>query len=142
MRRLALAGSQDIQIRNLAIDLTAGLQQKDFEREACACLEFVRDRVRYVRDIRTVEVLQYPMVTIIQNAGDCDDKAILLAALLASIGHRVRFIAISYLPDKFSHVWLQTNAHGRWIDLEATEPIECGQRVPSRGAHRHMVLEL
>jgi len=60
-----------------------------------------------------------------------------LAALLASIGHPVRFVAVAFEPAQFSHVWLQDWIDGRpgaWLDLEPTEPYPCGQAIPQHGA--------
>lgn len=131
-------------VRNRALAITSGLRPKDFRSEACACLAWVKANVRYVRDIRSVEVLHDP-VTLLgfpghatgdmrqvrqAMAGDCDDLALLLSALLESIGHHTRFIAVAYRPDEFSHVWLQDLIDGAWLDLEPTEPIACGSRVP------------
>lgn len=62
--------------------------------------------------------------------GDCDDKAILMAALLLSIGHAPRFVAGAFDSVKYSHVWLQDKIKGRWLDMETTEALECGQHVP------------
>jgi len=142
MRDLALEGARSIEIRNLAIRQVSGFQQKDYRGEACSILSFVRDHIRYVRDIHGVEVLQTPSVTLQIAAGDCDDKSILLAAMLASIGHRTQFIAVSFMPGVFSHVWVRTNIGGRWLDLEPTEPISCGERIPSKGAVEHITLDV
>lgn len=101
-------------------------------------MEYVRDNIRYVRDIRGVETLHDPVTLLKIGAGDCDDKSLLLASLLLSIGHKVRFVAVAFEPDQFSHVWLQVNCYGRWIDLEPTEPIQFGQRIPARGAFAHI----
>lgn len=86
--------------------------------------------MRYVRDIRGIETVHDPDTMLRIMAGDCDDKSILLASLLESIGHRTRFVAIAYAPGQFSHVWVQDYIRGQWIDLEPTEPIQCGARVP------------
>ncbi len=48
---------------------------------------FVRDNIRYIKDIRDVETVAYPDITLQQGQGDCDDKSVLLASLLESIGH-------------------------------------------------------
>lgn len=140
MRGLALHGGQQIRIRNRAVQLTNGLNQKDYAGEACACLAYCRDNIRYVRDILDVETLHYPEWVMDIGAGDCDDKAILLAALLTSIGHDgVRFIAVSFEPGQFSHVWVQDWINGRgWLNLEPTEPIKCGARIPERGAREYL----
>lgn len=131
-------------VRNRALAITRGLRPKDFRSEACACLAWVKANIRYVRDMRAAEVLHDP-VTLLgfpgwqagdfqlvpdAMAGDCDDMALLLSALLESIGHQTRFIAVAYAPDQFSHVWLQDRIDGSWLDLEATEPLACGSRVP------------
>lgn len=117
-------------VRGLAVRLTRGLRQKDFMAEACACLCYVRDAIRYLKDIQDVETLHTCDTILRQGQGDCDDKCILLAALLLSIGHRVRFIAVCFTPGRFSHVWTQVNIRGVWVDLEPTEPIGCGKRIP------------
>ena len=139
MASLARAGSRQMAIRNLAVQLVTDpvdpILQKDFAGEARVCLAYVRDHVRYVRDIRDVETLHDPVTVLRLGAGDCDDKAILLAALLLAIGHEgVRFVAVALDdPDSFVHVWVQDRVYGHWIDLEATEPIAFGQRVPLAG---------
>lgn len=142
MTKLALEGSQSLPVRTLAMELTRGLPQKDYRREACTLLRYCRDRIRYVRDIYSVEVLQTPDITVQVGGGDCDDKSILLAALLASIGHRARFIAIAFLPGQYSHVWVQAFIDGEWLDLEPTEPIVCGKRVPTKGVYKSLTCEL
>lgn len=135
-------GSQTLPIRNKAVELTRGLVQKDYSSEAKACLEFCRDRIRYVRDIRNIETLHDPVTLLNQGAGDCDDKAILLAALLLSIGHRVRFVAVAFTPDQYSHVWAQDQVYGKWIDLEPTEPLKFGQRIPTSAGATYLYQEV
>lgn len=126
-------------IRSLAVNLTnsgfwdgAGLQQKDFVGEARRILEFCRDQIRYVKDIDDVETLHDPVTLLKMGAGDCDDKSVLCASLLCSIGHTMRFIAVSFEPDTYSHVWVQDLLNGVWVDLEPTEPIPFGQSIPTR----------
>lgn len=133
MATAAYDGSRTLEIRNRAMFLTRQCPQKDYRAEACAVLKYVRDEIRYVRDIQSDETLQTPSVTLQVRGGDCDDKSILLAALLASIGHRTRFIAISQFPGNYCHVWVQDMIYGQWVDLEPTEPIGCGERVPKDG---------
>lgn len=133
MARLANIGMTDFNIRSLALTLVQRVQQKDYLGEACNILRFVRDNIRYVRDFYIGELLQPPNITLCFKSGDCDDKCILLASLLGSIGHRVRYIAIAQAPEEFSHVWLQDYIYGEWVDLEPTEPLDCGSRVPATG---------
>lgn len=139
-----------MEVRNVAVEITTrgfwngrGLKQKDFTGEARRCLEYVRDNIRYVRDIADVETLHDPVTLLKIGAGDCDDKAILLAALLLSIGHdRLRFIAMAQAPDQYGHVWLQDYIGGCWVDLEPTEPIPFGSSVPKTGAVSFLTLDI
>lgn len=115
-----------------------GLRQKDYEGEARRLHAFVRDQVRYVKDTNGVELLHDPVTLLQIGAGDCDDKAILLAALLESIGHTARFRAVAFEPEAWAHVWVQDWLGGRWLDLEPTEPIAFGRSVPLSGAFATM----
>lgn len=125
------------------MQLTNGLDQKDYAGEACACLGYCRDSIRYVRDILDVETLHTAETVMDLGAGDCDDKAILLASLLLSIGHPgVRFVALSLEPGQFCHVWVQDYVEGGWIDLEPTEAVPCGVRVPAAGALEYLTCDV
>jgi transglutaminase-like putative cysteine protease len=135
-------------VRKLALDLTqagwggpGGVPQHDFTGEAQRLFEFVRDRIRYVKDIDGVETLHPAEWVLHLGAGDCDDKAILLAALLLSLGHAPRFVAVAFEPDLFSHVWVQDYLAGRWVDLEATENLPFGVAVPLTEAVAFLTLD-
>lgn len=118
------------QIRELALQLTRGLQQKDYAGEAQRLFDYVQKRIRYVRDINGVETLQTPLKTLEYGAGDCDDKAILLSTLLQAIGHESRFIAIGTKPGTLSHVAVEDRINGNWVNLETTEPVGFGWAPP------------
>lgn len=140
---------RDQRVRNLSVKLTTdgflsgtGLKQKDFDGEARTLLEFVRDQIRYVRDTDGLELLHDPATVLQIGAGDCDDKAILLASMLGSIGHPTRFIAVAFEPDNYSHVWVQDYLGGRWVDLEPTEPIPFGQSIPMGRASATMTQDV
>jgi len=57
MRDFIRMGKKTLPVRLLAIDLTTALPQKDFHGEVSKIFYFVRDRIRYVKDIRGVETL-------------------------------------------------------------------------------------
>lgn len=119
----------DLTIRNLAGSLTNSLLQKDFNGEIRLLHAYVRDSIRYLKDIHGVETIQTPLVTLQNGFGDCDDKSTLLATLLESIGHPTRFWAIgTRSPDQFQHVLVETRAGDKksWIPLETTEPVAPG----------------
>lgn len=54
--------------------------------------------------------------------GDCDDCAIMTAAVLRILGYRVRFVAIRYDSTEFQHVFVEAYSpdQGRWVVLDAT----------------------
>lgn len=126
MTAIVRSYKKSMPVRNMAITLIAGCQQKDWACEVKSVHAFVRDRVRYVNDITDVETVQTPDITLQNRAGDCDDKSTLLAALLESIGHPTRFVAIGFEPAIYSHVYVETRIGDNWIPLETTEPVEAG----------------
>lgn len=126
MRQITKAGKTTLPVRNLALSLIGELSQKDWFNEVKLLHRFVRDQIRYVKDIRGVETVQTPDVTLSLKAGDCDDKSVLLAAMLEAIGHPTRFVAIGFRPDDFVHVYVETRIGTSWIPLETTEPVEVG----------------
>lgn len=89
---------------------------------------YVRDNIRYVRDVRRVETLQTPLRTLENASGDCDDKATLFAALAESIGFATRFVAYGREPARFSHVIAEVRHGDRWLGAETTEPVALGWR--------------
>lgn len=126
MRQLTRAGKISLPVLLKAREITGELRQKDFPGEIRALHRFVRDSIRYVRDVRDVETLQTPDRTLEFESGDCDDKAVLLASLLESIGHKTRFVAVAFSPDDYRHVLLETRLGNRWLPLETTEPVRAG----------------
>lgn len=121
MSRIVKAYKANPQIRELALRLTANLPPKNWRAEVNAIFQFVRDGIRYVKDIQGIETLHTPVQLLRLGAGDCDDKSILAASLLASIGHPTRFIACGFVGDgSFSHVFAQTKIAGKWVTLECT----------------------
>lgn len=126
MRQLVRQGKKSPAVRQLAIELTSGLRQKDFLAEIQAVHRFVRDRIRYVKDIHGVETLHTVERILTNAAGDCDDKSILVASLLEALGHHTRFVAIGFKPEVYSHVYPETWIGGKWLTVETTEPVELG----------------
>jgi len=118
-------------IRNKATELVQGLSSKNYAGEIARLFYFVRDKIRYTRDINGVETLHIPSQVLEQQYGDCDDKSVLLAALLESIGHRTRFIALGFERGSFSHVLTQTRIReDTWLSLDPTEQQPIGWFPP------------
>ena len=130
MSQFVKDGKKSMTVRNQALSLTGHLAQKDWAGEAIALHAFVRDEIRYVMDTTDVELVQTPDATLSIGAGDCDDKSTLLCALLESIGHPTRFVAVGSEPNLFEHVYVETKIGGNWIVCETTEPVPIGWQPP------------
>lgn len=131
MSKLVKSGKKNLEIRTLAGNLTKALQQKHWLNEIISIQKYVRDNIRYVRDIRGVETIQTPDVTLKIGYGDCDDKSTLVASLLESIGHPTRFVAVGFNSGNLSHVFVETKIGNKWMGVETTEPVECGWVPPN-----------
>lgn len=138
MRLMTRNGKKNLEVRNTAGGLVSHLAQKNYLGEVKTLHRFVRDNIRYLRDIHGVETLQAPDKTLQYGYGDCDDKSTLLAAMLESIGHPSRFVAVGKAPDKFSHVYVETLVGRKWFPLETTEPVDAGWSPP--GMRSRMVI--
>jgi transglutaminase-like putative cysteine protease len=126
MVKLSQAGRKSWPVRSLAESLVRDLPQKSWIEEARAIQHFVRDQIRYTMDVRGTETVATPDQTLARGVGDCDDKSLLASALLESIGHPTRFVAIGKTPGNFVHVLVETRVANRWIPVETTEPVELG----------------
>ena len=113
-------------VRELALRLTSGNKQNDVVEDVKSLHAFVRDAIRYVNDTRQVETLQTPLATLELRAGDCDDKSILLASLLESIGRPARFVAVGFRPQSFCHVMVEVKLGNKWIPLETIKNVPAG----------------
>lgn len=121
MRRFVQKFKKSLTVREAALSLVDGHPQKDWFAEVNSIFTWVRDHIRYVRDIHGVETLQTPVVTLELGAGDCDDKSTLMAALLESVGYPTRFIAAGYRQrGNYSHVYVEAKVGNRWVPLDAT----------------------
>lgn len=132
---LAKKGRADYRIRSRAEKIIRNIRQKNYLEEARAIQAWVRDNIRYTRDVRDVETLSSPDQTLARSQGDCDDKSLLVASLLESIGHQTRFVAVGTAPNDFEHVLAEVNIDGQWIAVETTENVPLGwypDRMPYR----------
>jgi transglutaminase-like putative cysteine protease len=110
-------------VRKVALDLVTDVAPHDDLGEIRRVWEYVRDGIRYVRDVANVDTLQGPRATLRILQGDCDDKAVLLAALLETIGFSTRFVVSATIPrHSYNHVYVETFVPklGTWIPLETS----------------------
>jgi transglutaminase-like putative cysteine protease len=94
----------------------------------------VQANIRDTKDPFRLEVLHSRRRMLELRAGDCDDVAILLGAMLEAIGHPVRLVLTGpdpLRPRLFSHVYVEAHHRGRWIPLDATMSHPMGWAPPA-----------
>ncbi len=131
MANLASSAKTTPRIREQALAIVGAVPGKDFRAEMDRIFVFVRDNIRYTRDVVNVETVQTPAKTLDYKQGDCDDQVVLLAALLESVGIEARFKAVGFSPGHFQHVYLEARDNGEWIALDPTEQVAVGWAPPN-----------
>jgi transglutaminase-like putative cysteine protease len=125
MAQAVKEGRLDAIVREQTRKCVEACAQQNYTHEVKEIFAFVRDNIRYLQDPVDCEMLQHPAVTLDVRSGDCDDKSILLASMLESIGHKCRFVAIGYSqPQDFEHVFVETLIGQDWVPLDATCNVE------------------
>lgn len=132
MRELVQRGKCDPEIRQTALILTSDLPPKNRALEIRVLFEFVRDNIRFLHDPNDVEMLHWARRVLSQEAGDCDDKCILLCALLESIGYATAFRAVGFKPGELSHVYALVRFREGWLPLDPSVEFACVGWSPSR----------
>lgn len=137
MARLALHDSKSRHAGIIARHSVANVDRRaHIDANALACCLFVRDWLRYARELpETIADLgalrRVPV-------GDCDDMVVALSSLLYRLGYpwsKQRY-AIGYKGQSPVHVWIEVLGDGnRWIPLDAaTFRLEPGQSPARLGA--------
>src|SRR6266508_1616679 len=129
-------GARDFYVRQKAIEIfrEAGAAPKDRRAEVCALFNWVRNNIRYTRDIFRTELLHSARRMLELRAGDCDDMTILLGAMLKSTGHPVRLVLAGFhtgKPHSYSHIYPEVNVRGRWIPIDASMERPIGWAPPA-----------
>ncbi len=131
-RLLIEYGKRDPKVRELAVRVTSSCRGKDALCEVTTLHAYVRDHVRYIKDITNVERFATPQRTLfLEKAGDCDDSSIALSALLESIGYETRVVLVDpQLTGKFSHVIAQVLLDDEWHWMETTRKVPFDWKPP------------
>lgn len=109
-------------VRVTAQTVVRDCANRDVTCQVRAVHAFVRDNIKYVRDVRDVETIQTPDYTMRMGSGDCDDQAVLTCCMLESLGFQCRFLAQAIRGEGFSHVSGQVMLGTRWVNLETIIP--------------------
>ncbi len=135
--RLIEEGAKDFCVRQKAIEIfrRCGVRPKDRWGEVRALFEWVRNNIRYTRDIFGVETLHTAQRMLELRAGDCDDMTILLGAMLKSTGYPVRLCLAGFerrFPHLYSHIYPEVRIGRRWVAIDATVRHPIGWVPPAR----------
>ncbi len=123
-------GGTDPRVIQTARMLTMGIPPKSWRKEIRALFNFVQKHIRYVKDPTDTELLVSPTRLLDLRSGDCDDKSLLLAALLVAIDHPARFKAVGFETDSLTHVYVQAKVGEDWIALDTSENFPMGWEPP------------
>lgn len=129
MRRIAKRGAAQPLLRESAASIV-GDAGSSFEA-ASAIRRFLERRTEFVFDPVGVELIRSPvyMLRAIQArgtaVGDCDDVAVLGAALGLAAGIPARFVLLGFTEaEPFEHVYTELLSDGGAVELDTTRPAQ------------------
>jgi hypothetical protein len=128
MRRLVDQAVSDQRFVRFAKEVVRGVEPYDDIGEAYAVYRWVSGNIRYTKDPVTKETLYPPFELLKIRAGDCDDIAMLMGAIMIALGYPARLITIAAsadAPAEFSHVYSESEVpagSGQWIAMDAARP--------------------
>lgn len=105
MKKLANEGKQNLDVRRKVEEICSGLASGDYTSEVLAIYYWVTSNIRYVRDPDDVEMVKTADQILKTGTGDCDDLAILLAAMCMAAGNPCDFVLVGFHPGSLSHVY-------------------------------------
>lgn len=119
-------------VRLTATDIVAGLGGHDGVEQAHEIRSWLDTHTEFLRDPDGVEMLHGPVWQIqqIRSRGvvqvDCDDVAMLAAALGKSVGLRARFVVVAFDNGAYRHVWTELSPRSMvaWVDMDTTRPAQ------------------
>lgn len=121
-------------VRLTASEIVGGISGQDGLEQAHAIREYLENHTEFLRDPDGVEMLHGPvwqLQQIRQNGVvrvDCDDVAMLSAALGKAVGLRARFVVVGFGNPKapYRHVWAELSPRNppAWIDMDITRPAQ------------------
>lgn len=142
MRRLVNQSLADPLVIETARSIVenAGLQGRDELGKYLAIRDWMEEHLAFMPDPLGVELLSTPryMLDRIRRtqfvSGDCDDAAILGAALGKAVGLRAKFRALGFVSPRrpFQHVYTLLLINGRWANLDTTRSQRFDPPPPAR----------
>lgn len=120
-------------VRALATRIVRHLGGRDGTPQAHAIRDYLEDHTQFLRDPDGAELLHGPLWQARQLLTgnrlhlDCDDIAMLGAALGKAIGLKARFVVVGFGSSHapYRHVWTELRSPtpgSSWVDLDTTRP--------------------
>ncbi len=143
MGRLADQGVRNPLTVRLATDIVAGIPWANVEGRAGAIRGWLEQVFTFqpdpygVETVRTVSEMLSDLSTRGTVTGDCDDAAVLAAALGKAVGMRARFVVMGFDGRwaPFAHVFAQLGGFSgpgpAWAEMDITRPAQ-GAAPPTR----------
>lgn len=126
----------NLAVRQKALEIVQECGGHEFDCEIQALFHYCRNNITYRRDPIEVEwIADTPRTLFVFGVGDCDEKSVCLATLLATLGHKSRFVVVGHTPDKYVHVFIETLTKHGWVSLDPT-PEQAPLGWQARGMHR------
>ena len=134
LNRAAINDTSDPEVRDLALRLLAAYP----DHLPQAVHAFVKLCVRFVREKH--ETFQHAKYTLRRRAGDCDDHARCVVALILAAGGKARIVGVPNSKGKVAHVAPQAFDDDAWRWAETTVDAKYDEhpRIAARrlGLHR------
>ena len=110
---------------------------------------FVQQCVPYVPDPETLghDYPRFPIETLVDRGGDCEDKAALLLALMKTFGYDVKMVEFT---DHVAAAIAHPEAHGsrfhedgkNYFYIETTAPMQIGEITPAKSRQAAMLVNV
>lgn len=143
MRALVRQALADPLVIETAREIVQALPARDADAHALAIREYLSEHLQFIPDPRGQETTATPryLLTAIGRhyvvQGDCDDAAVLGAALTKAIGLRARFVVLGFFRPNapFTHVFTAVRGRTRWWDLDTTRAARRLVQAPVTRVH-------
>lgn len=131
MQRLVNDSLSDTTVIQAARNIVAGSGSRDYDAQAQAIRAWLLDHFTFVRDPFGQETIGTPKFQLDQIAsqyyvqGDCDDVAVLAAALGKAVGMPAVFVTLGFdgPSGPFSHVYTALFGRTTWHSMDVTRPL-------------------
>ncbi len=153
----ARSGSVHPIVRNVAVDIlhSEGIEGRDSTSQLLAIRDWLDSNVEFMRDPSGAELVQTParMIADLTDPArpsilriDCDDAAVLAAAIGKAMGLRARFVGVGFVSERgpIRHIWTELSAPSgplaaRWSDMDVTRQ---AQHIPMGAIKRRWIVRV